>query len=137
ATLLVAHGTRRRAEFALRAALGADRWQIVRQLLAENLLLAGAGGVLGIAIAWSAMWVIVRTAATEIPRLQEMTPDASMLAFGVGASLATGLLFGLAPALRASRVDLQTVLKSVDGSSSDGVSNRAAMDAFIVVEVAL
>jgi putative ABC transport system permease protein len=137
ATLLLAQGTRRRPEFALRAALGAGRRRIVRQLLVECLLLAGTGGLFGVAIAWSSMWIIVRTAATEIPRLQEMAPDASMLWFGVVISTVTGLLFGLAPALRAARVDLNTAMKAIDGTTGNGMSDRTAMNALITVEVML
>jgi putative ABC transport system permease protein len=132
ATLLLAQATKRRGEIAVRAALGASRRRIVGQLVAESLLLAGAGGALGVALAWAAMQAIVRTAATEIPRLAEMTPDRSMLAFGVLASAATGLLFGLAPALRASRVDLTTAMKD-----AGDLPDRAAMNALVAVEVML
>ena len=135
AALLLAHGRRRRTEIAVRAALGADRGQIVRQLLVESLLLAVASGVLGVAIAWTAMRLVVRTAATEIPRLQEMSPDGWMLLFGIAVSVATGLVFGLAPALRASRVDLNITLKGGDGSGGDGGSSRAAMNALVMTEV--
>jgi putative ABC transport system permease protein len=136
ATLLVAQATRRRQEIAVRAALGASRLRIVRQLLVESLLLAGCGGALGIALAWTAMWFIVRTAPDEIPRLQEMTPDQSMLVFGVVVSLATGVLFGLAPALHASRVDLRSwrlALRQVQGRREQ----RRAMNALVTVEVTL
>ena len=132
AALLVAHGGQRRAELALRAALGADRRRIVRQLAVESLLVAAGGGLLGVAIAWVAMGIVVRTAAAEIPRLQEMSPDVSMLIFGVAASIATGLLFGLAPAMRAARVDLNTALKASGGA---GASNSTAMNALVTVEV--
>jgi len=137
ATLLVAQATRRRQEMTMRVALGASRLRIVHQLLVESLLLAGAGGGVGIALAWSAVAFIVRTSPDEIPRLHEMTPDRSMLVFGALVSLATGVLFGLAPALNASRVDLRSwraALREVQGGP---VQRRRAMNALVTVEVML
>src|SRR5262249_46292954 len=114
AALLLAQATRRRRDIALRAALGASRGRIVRQLLAESALLAAAGGVAGVAPAWMSIAVVARVGASEIPRLQEVAPNASMLMFGIATSVATGLAFGMLPAVRASRVDLNAALKGLD-----------------------
>jgi len=137
ATLLLAQATRRRPEIALRAALGAARRRIVGQLLLECLILSSAGGASGVALAWFVMRVVVDSAATEIPRLQEMTPDVSMLVFGVAVSVATGLVFGLVPALRASRVDLHAAMKGNAGTQGGAPTDRTALNVLVTIEVTL
>ena len=136
AALLLAQAARRRIDVALRAALGAGRARIVRERLTESVLLAGCGGAAGVALAWIATRAVVALGASEIPRLQEVAPNGSTLLFGVATSIATGLLFGMLPAIRASRVDLHAVLKGLEGSTGR-LSNRTAMNALVAAEVTL
>ena len=109
ASLLLARGTARRREVALRLALGAARGRIVRQLLVESLVLAGAGAMLGIALAWWGRGLIAALRPFGNARVVLDLPlDARVLLFTVTLTAATSILFGLAPALRATRVDLAT-----------------------------
>jgi putative ABC transport system permease protein len=136
ANLTMARGAARLKEFALRAALGAGRWRLVRQLLTETTLLALLGGGLGLLIA---SWGIDGLLAVN-PGL--LPPDAvhvetRVLLFTLGASVFTGIVFGLAPALQLSRVDLHTALKEGGRASSEGAGARRARSVFVVVQVAL
>jgi predicted permease len=108
-SLLLARATARKAEISLRMALGASRWRIVRQLLTESLLLAAIGGVCGVLLAQWGVTILVNFVAKESPL--DTRPDATVLAFTVGVALVSGLLFGLVPALRASKTDLATAMK--------------------------
>ncbi|HJQ25180.1 MAG TPA: ABC transporter permease [Blastocatellia bacterium] len=136
ANLTMARGAARLKEFALRAALGAGRWRLVRQLLTETTLLALLGGGLGLLIA---SWGIDGLLAVN-PGV--LPPDAvhvetRVLLFTLGASIFTGIIFGLAPALQLSRVDLHTVLKEGGRSGGEGAGARRARSVFVVVQVAL
>ncbi|HSD46119.1 MAG TPA: ABC transporter permease, partial [Pyrinomonadaceae bacterium] len=108
-SLLLARATARKAEISLRMALGASRWRIIRQLLTESLLLAAVGGVCGVLLAQWGVTILVNLVAKESPL--DTRPDAGVLAFTVGVSLVAGLLFGVIPALRASKTDLATAMK--------------------------
>src|ERR1700744_2469047 len=111
ASLLLARAATRAREFALRAALGAGRNRLLRQLLTESTLLSMIGGALGLLLAW-AMLRDIRTATTlDLPRSSEIRLDLGVLAFALTLSVLTGILFGLAPALSAFRRDLATVLQ--------------------------
>jgi putative ABC transport system permease protein len=134
ANLTLARARGRRNEIAIRAALGAGRGRIVRQLLTESLLLALAGGALGLLFAY---WLIGALVALgpAIPRLSEISMDGRAIAFTFGISLLTSLLCGLAPALSASRTDLNEALK--EGGRGAGASSGMARGALVVTEVAL
>ena len=108
-SLLLARATARKAEISLRMALGASRWRIVRQLLTESMLLAVIGGVCGVLLAQWGVTILVNLVAKETPL--DTRPDSGVLAFTVGVSIVAGLLFGLVPAVRASRTDLATAMK--------------------------
>lgn len=117
ASLLLARAAGRSTEFAVRSALGATRWHIVRQLLAESLFLSTLGGVVGAVFGFASLFVLRRVSAVDLPRAGEIRFDAVVLVFAVALSLFTGILFGLAPSVSASRVDLATALRSSPGSS--------------------
>ena len=127
ANLLLARGLARARELAVRAALGAGRARTVRQLLTESLVLAAAGGGAGLALAVWGTHALLALAPEQVLRSQEVSVDWRVLAFGAAVTLATGLLFGLAPAVRATRVDLQSALKAGGrgGASIDQGSTRA------------
>ncbi len=108
-SLLLSRAASRKAEISLRMALGATRWRIVRQMLTESMLLALIGGVCGVLLAQWGVIVLVNIVAREAPL--DTTVDAGILAFTAGASIVAGLLFGLIPALQASRTDLSSAMK--------------------------
>src|SRR5262249_49565308 len=110
ANLLLARASGRAKEIAVRAALGATRWQLVRQLLVESLLRALAGGALGLALATWAMRAVAKLQFAGLP-LDELRLDPPVLLFTCGVALATGVLFGLAPAFTTARADTQQTLK--------------------------
>ena len=136
ANLLLAKATGRAREMAIRAAVGASRGRIVRLLASESLLLAALAGALGVTFAiWGAN-ALVALAPADIPRLQDTTIDAPVLAFTMLASLLSCVLFGLAPALHASRVDLNDALKQGATRVMGGGAGRMR-SALVVAEIAL
>jgi putative ABC transport system permease protein len=112
ANLLLARATARQREMSVRAALGAGRGRIVRQLLTESLVLAAIGSALGVTLTVMAVPVLRDVGGAAIPRIDELSIDWRVVSFGIAASLATGILFGIAPALQASRADVNDVLRS-------------------------
>lgn len=133
ANLLLARATSRRKEMAIRAAMGAGRWRIARQLLTESLLLAIIGGGIGLVIARLTIKWILYVSPTAIPRSREITLDWRVLAFTLGVSVLTGILFGLVPALQAGEVDVHETLKEAGRGTSARHWLRSSL---VVVEVA-
>jgi len=135
ANLSLARSTRRTHEFAIRAALGANRGRVVRQLLTESLLLGLAGGGLGLLVASWGMRAALHVLPAALPRAEEVQLDGRVLLFTLAAAVLAGVLFGLAPALRTSRAELQETLKE-GGRGLSGARHRA-QSVFVVVEMAL
>jgi putative ABC transport system permease protein len=133
ANLLLARATARKKEMAIRTAVGASRWRIARQLLTESVLLSLIGGTIGLLLARSGIALILYVSPNAIPRSREIGLDWTVLAFTIGVSFLTGILFGLIPAIQAGEVDVHETLKE----SVRGVSGRHWLrSSLVVVEVA-
>ena len=137
ANLLLAKATSRTREMAIRAAVGASRGRIVRQLITESLMLALLAGVAGLVLANWGSDALVALAPSNVPRLEETGIDGRVLAFTFGVSVLASLLFGLAPALQASRVDLNDALKQGAARTVVGGRMGRIRGALVVVEIAL
>ena len=137
ANLLLARASGRRTEIAVRVSLGAGHWQVVRQLLTENLLLGALGGGVGLLLAVWGLDALLALAPKSIPRLDEVRIDGRVLGFTVALTFLTSLVFGLTPALLSVRTSLVNSLKA--GGRSAGMSSaaRRVADALVIVEVAL
>jgi putative ABC transport system permease protein len=137
ANLLAARGAARAREFAVRAAVGASRWQIIRQLLIESVVLALVGGALGLCFAAWGRDLLVALSPAGVPRFQDLPLDGWVLSFSLALSIVTSLLFGLWPAWHTSRADIQLALKSGGHGSSDAPGARRSRDLLVIGEVAL
>ncbi len=137
ANLLLARATARRKEIAIRTALGAGRMRIVRQLLTESLLLSVIGGALGLLLAMWGVDFLLSLDPDSIPRATEINLDVRVLAFTMGLSVLTGILFGLIPALQASRLELTESLKEGDRGSTESFRRNRTRSVLVVTEVAL
>jgi putative ABC transport system permease protein len=135
ANLLLARAATRHREMAIRTALGAGRGRLIRQLLTESLLLSLVGGILGVIFAAWAVDALVALSPASLPRVAEVALDGRVLAFTAAVALATGVAFGVVPALSASRPDLNDALK--DGTRGSSSGRGRLRKALVVAEVAL
>jgi predicted permease len=137
ANLLLARASSRRKEMAIRGALGAGRGRIIRQLLTESLLLSAVGGLVGFLIAVWGTPLLVSFIPEKVPRIHEINVDLRVLGFAFLTSIVTGLVFGLAPALQASRIDLNESLKESARGTTGGLRQNRLRAFLIVSEVSL
>ena len=137
ANLLLARGTARRREIAIRTALGAGRGRLLGQMLVESLVLAGIGGAAGVALAYEAIRAIVAYAPVDLPRTDEVHLDARVLLFTLILSILTGVLFGLFPAWRATRGDPQEAMKSGSRGATAGRGSGRLRSLLVALEVGL
>ncbi len=137
ANLSLARAAGRARDTAIRAALGASRGRLVRQMLCESLVLALSGGVLGIGVAYWGVRILVNAAPVNLPRLGEISVDGRVLGFALLVSLATGLLFGLLPAFRSAGTQPFETLKSGSHTSTEGLRGVRLREALVSLEVGL
>lgn len=137
ANLLLVRASVRQREIALRTALGAGRWRILRQLLIESVILSVCGGVAGLALAAAGTRLVRRSGPEQIPFLKEVSLDSRVLAFAILASLLTGVLFGLAPALAAFRARVSETLKEGAIAAGESRARNRFRGALVVIEVAI
>lgn len=141
ANLLLVRATGRRREIAIRSAIGGSRGRIIRQLLTESVLLSLTGGLLGLFVGWAGIRALLSVNTAGLPRVGEngslVGLDWTVVAFTIGISLATGVIFGLIPALQSSKADLTTTLKESAGRSGTGFRQNKVRSLLVVVEVAL
>src|SRR5437762_524788 len=138
ANLLLARATTRQKEFAIRSALGANRWRLIRQLLVESLILATGGAAVGTLLAWGGLTSLVALMPQNIiPAEAVIRLNTPVLAFALGVAMLTALVFGLVPALKAARKDLNTPLQDSGKGISGGFRHGRLRDAVVVLEVGL
>jgi putative ABC transport system permease protein len=137
ANLLLARATARHKEIALRSALGASRWRIVRQLMVESILLALTGGGVGLLLAVWGIDVLVALSPADIPRVEQVGLDARVVVFTLLVSALTGIAFGLVPALQASKTELTGALKEGGRGTTEGLRRNRMRSLLVITEVAL
>src|SRR2546423_730561 len=135
ANRLLARATARSREISIRAALGAGRGRLIRQLLTESVVLAVCGGIAGVLLARWGLDALLALAPTSLPRITEIHLDFGVLLFSLGLSVVTGLLFGIAPALLAARADVNEALKQGTRGSTEGGARGRLRSALVVIEV--
>ncbi len=137
ANLLLARAASRGREIAIRTAMGADRWRLVRQLVTESLLLSLLGGAVGLCLAWASLGALLRLTADALPAVFSVSLDPAVLAFTFVVAAGTGLVFGVAPALRATKLDLRDVLNEGSHGSTGAPRTQRLLGLFITAEMAL
>jgi len=137
ANLLLARAAERQREFAIRSTLGASRGRMVRQLMTESLMLAGLGGIGGVLLSSWLIQVIVALSANRLPRLEQINLNPTVLLFALSISILTAVLFGLAPALQNTRLNLQEVLKESTHTATAGGARQHFRRALVVIQVAV
>jgi putative ABC transport system permease protein len=137
ANLLLARAETRHREFAVRTALGAGRGRLLRQFMTEGVLLSLVGGVLGLVLARAGVQALIRVYPASLPRTSEVTVDPVVLLFTLGVSIATGLVFGLAPLMHTRVADLVTALKEGGGKGATGAARHHIRRGLVMAEVAL
>ena len=137
ANLLLARASSRQKEIAIRAAIGATRGRVIRQLLTESLLLSVLGAAAGVLLALWAIDLLISANPANLPRISEITLDKQVLFFTLGLTTVTGIFFGLAPALQASRTDLNGTLKDGMRETSGGLRHNRTRSALVISEIAL
>ena len=137
ANMLLARGAARQKEMAIRTALGAGRWQIVRQLLTESVMLSLFSGALGLLVAIWGIDLLVALSPQDLPRVKEVTIDLRVLGFTFVVSILTGILFGLLPALQASRPNLNERLKAGGRNATSGTNRQRLRSSLVIAEIAL
>jgi predicted permease len=137
ANLMLARAVAKRREAAVRAALGASVWELMRNVLAESLLLSAAGGALGLLAAWWGVELLVKTAPAGLPRIEDVTVDGTVLGFSLAITLMTGLLFGILPAWKLGRSAPGDALRSGGRSATESAGGMQMRSLLVVAEVAL
>ncbi|HEY3929703.1 MAG TPA: ABC transporter permease [Candidatus Koribacter sp.] len=137
AGLLLARASKRRPEIAVRAALGASRLQLLRQILVESLFIGLCGGIAGVALSVLLLKLAMRFVPEHLPRLDQVTTDSRVLAFAIVLSLLTGIVFGILPALRISKMDPSTSLREGTRTSSGGRHQHHVHGALVIIETAV
>ena len=137
ANLLLARATARQREFAIRAALGAGQLRVIRQLLAESMILAFLGGGCGLLLAWSGVQLLSVLSPANLPRLREIGMDSVVVAFALALTLGTGFNFGLAPAYQAAKVRVNDTLQEHTRGATAGRWSRGFRGLLVIFEVAV
>lgn len=137
ASLTLARASTRHREMAIRTAHGATRWRLCRQMTTESLLLALSGGLCGLLLAWWGIHFLLALSPVGMPRLAEVGLDARVLVFSLAVSILAGSIFGILPALKASRVDLNEELKNGGRSGNDGAARNRVRSFLVVAEIAI
>jgi putative ABC transport system permease protein len=137
ASLLLARTAYRKAEVAVRVALGASRWEIMRQILVESVVLSLIGGLLGIAISSLTLDTVVKLVPTGLPRLNQVAIDHTVFLFALAASVFTGILFGVLPAWRMSQLQPASTMRQRSRTSTLDRSHRRLQDALVIAETAI
>jgi putative ABC transport system permease protein len=137
ANLLLARSSRRAREIAIRAAIGASKWRLIRQLITESLVLSAAGAALGVLVAAASLKAVLKLYPTNLPRSEEIGIDLPVLLFTAGLAIVTGILFGLIPALRASSPNLMNAIRESGRTATAGPRHSRLRGGLVIAETAL